>query len=381
VKGGISLLAIAFLAAALLPAASASFAQTTDPTRPLWLRTIGNSGGDETGGDETGGDETGGDETATEAEPETGAEASSRPSPGTSETDASKMNASKMNASKAAASKTGASEESLQVAFFNGPAKAYVGEPVTYRALLERKGVDRRLSYRWQFGDSRSPTGLKDSGPDTDVASSLKMISTHLGGRSKVASTHTYKEPGVYPVTFYATSGASETGPGEEGRRTAKSRATVTVTERGSDSPEEGRATPVASAEDNQESGTRRKPTGAGSQRETAVRPGVTARSQAATRPERAESSGRWGVVVASLRSARKADAAADQYRRQLEAEPVSVEVMSADMEEGRRFRVVVGMFESGEAARNAIATHRDKLPVRAWTVRLQDRFLSENGT
>ena len=90
------------------------------------------------------------------------------------------------------------------------------------------------------------------------------------------------------------------------------------------------------------------------------------------------ESPGECGIVVASMRSAEKAGLVADRYRNQLDPERMSVEIMEAMLDGGSHFRVVIGRFDSQGETQRAIVSRKDVFPLRAWTIRYQNRFLSE---
>ncbi len=228
------------------------------------------------------------------------------------------------------------SSEGPRVTALNGPAKAYAGEPVTYTARVSRDGLESSLGYQWQFGDNRPEI---ERGGDATA-----MVSEHLSKQSKLVATHTYDQPGTYTVTFSAGSGAGETSAS----------ATVTITDSLPSSSDEPAR--MAAAQNTRDSGRSQGPTVA------------------------ADRLGQWGIVVASMRSARKADVVAEQYQDRVGAERMPVEVMEARLPEGRYFRVIVGQFESETSARNTITSREETFPVRAWTVRYQKRFLSGAG-
>lgn len=227
------------------------------------------------------------------------------------------------------------SSKGPRVTTLNGPAKAYAGEPVTYTARVSRDGLESSLGYQWQFGDNRPEI---ERGGDATA-----MVSKHLSKQSKLVATHRYDQPGTYTVTFSAKSDAGETSAS----------ATVTITDSLPSSSDESAR--MASAQNIQEAQT-------------------SGSAVMADRP------GQWGIVVASMRSARKAEVAAEQYQDRLGAERMPVEVMEARLPEGRYFRVIVGRFESETSARRTIISREETFPVRAWTVRYQKRFLSGAG-
>ncbi len=240
--------------------------------------------------------------------------------------------------SSGSSSSADASSEGLRVASLDGPARAYAGEPVTYTASVKREGLSSSVPYRWQFGEDR-PGGVT-----TDPAT--EMISKHLARHSELVATYTYDQPGTYTVRVSVG----------QGKQDASASAIVTITDSSSsDSPEAETPAMVASPQNSQE----------------AQRPRSAAM---ANRP------GQWGIVVASMRSAEKADVVARRYRGQFGADRMPVEVMEADLESGRYFRVIVGQFKSEKAAWKMISAREEELPIRAWTVRYQKRFLSEAG-
>ncbi|WP_118830040.1 PKD domain-containing protein [Salinibacter ruber] len=240
--------------------------------------------------------------------------------------------------SSASPSSADASSEGLRVATLDGPTRAYAGEPVTYTASIKREGLGSSVPYRWQFGEDR-PKGVT-----TDPAA--EMISKHLARRSELVATYTYERPGTYTVRVSVGQGEQEAGAS----------ATVTITD-SSSSDSSGAEMPamIASSQNSQEA----------------------QRSGSAVMTDRP---GQWGIVVASMRSAEKADVVAQRYRGQFGADRMPVEVMEADLESGRYFRVIVGQFKSEKAAWKTISAREEELPVRAWTVRYQRRFLSEAG-
>lgn len=233
---------------------------------------------------------------------------------------------------------SGSSSDNLQVVSLDGPRKVYVGEPATYRALLEKDDVD--LTYQWQFGEKKIRGQESGSGAD--------VMSTHLSEQSELAATHTYGRPGTYTVALSASSDTE----------TIRETITVTVT----------RSSPGETPSDSTRPTRIAKTDGAERER-VAQDPNI-----------QGDRSGQWGIVVASLRDARKAEIVADRYRRQFDTQSTTVEIMTADFENSRRFRVVVGQYENDRDAQDAILTHEDRLPVRAWTVRFQERFLSQEG-
>lgn len=232
-------------------------------------------------------------------------------------------------------SSAGASSEGLQVTAIDGPEKTYAGEPVTYTAIVEREGLSSPVTYQWRF---------REDSPESETAGpAVEMFSKHLVGQSRLVATHTYDQPGTYTVKISA-------GQGEE-----KARASATVTVTDSSSPDSDDLTPIASTQAPQD-------------------------AQSSNPAEVADRSGKWGIVVASMRYVEKAEIIAEQHRSQFQAERMPVEIMKADLKDGRHFRVVMGRFKSEKAARTAISSHRERLPVRAWTVQYQERFLSEAG-
>ncbi|WP_259059335.1 PKD domain-containing protein [Salinibacter ruber] len=240
--------------------------------------------------------------------------------------------------SSASSSSADASSEGLRVASLDGPTRAYAGEPVTYTASVKREGLSSSVPYRWQFGEDR-PGGVTTE----PVA---EMISKHLARHSELVATYTYDRPGTYTVRVSVGQGKQE----------ASASAIVTITDSSSsDSPEAETPAMVASTQNSQEAQRSRS-------------------AAMANRP------GQWGIVVASMRSAEKADVVARRYRGQFGADRMPVEIMEADLESGRYFRVIVGQFKSEKAAWKTISAREEELPIRAWTVRYQKRFLSEAG-
>lgn len=240
------------------------------------------------------------------------------------------------HSSSVSGSSADASSEGLRVFALDGPTRAYAGEPLTYRALIEREGLSSSMPYRWQFEKGRPEVGA--------AKPAVEMISKHLAEQSKLAATYTYDRPGTYTVRL-------SVGQGEE---EATASAVVTITDSSSSEPDKGAT--IASAQNSRDANA------SGSGR-TANRPG------------------QWGIVVASMRSLEKAEIVAEQYRGQFRTERMPVEVMEADLEDGRHFRVIIGQFESETVAWQTISSSKEKLPVQTWTVRYQERFLSKAGS
>ena len=270
---------------------------------------------------------------------------------------------------KTSSSSAKTSSEGLQVSTLDGPAKAFVGEPVTYRAMVHRSGMESSMSYHWQFGDG----GSEDS---KTAGLEAAAIMKHLAEQSSLVATHTYERPGTYTVTVATRSGSPESGLD---RATAS--ATVTVVDSSSSDSAEGAR--IASGKGVQDDrGAQRKSKteqipkttqglGAAQNSGGPQGSGMTSR----------ERPGEWGIVVASMRSAEKAGLVADRYRNQLDPERMPVEIMEAMLDGWSHFRVVIGRFDSQGETQRAIVSRKDVFPLRAWTIRYQNRFLSEAGS
>jgi len=76
-----------------------------------------------------------------------------------------------------------------------------------------------------------------------------------------------------------------------------------------------------------------------------------------------------WSIVVASMRKEANAQTLLDKYRERFEGLPV--DVVEAELDRGRRLRVIIGRFSSREDAKSARHRRADALPPDAWLLHL----------
>lgn len=253
------------------------------------------------------------------------------------------------------------------------PDTVEAGTPVTLAATVNEDEAARPLRYAWELGDGTTATGP--------------------------TITHTYDRPGTYTVIFRARNSAgaarasrtvrvprpSETAPAAGRVQIASLTATpnpVGVEEpvqfrsavRGSSAPSyrwrfgDG-ATATGSAP--------RHAYGAPGQYTVRLKAlndeGSDTRAVSVQVRRRAQrpAAAPWRIVVASMRRQEGAETMARQYRTRFAGDELPVEIVAAETREGLRYRVVVGRFETDEAAQQALRMHAEALPSRAWTLRL----------
>ncbi len=250
----------------------------------------------------------------------------------------------------------------------DGPAEVKTGTSVTFAATINEGKASRPLDYQWDFGDGGTGSGL--------------------------TTTHTYDRPGTYAVSFSASNKA-----GEASR-------SITVTAKRPPTPPQ--IASVSAAPDSVAVGTSVQFGGAAvggdslayewsfGDGATATGPspthayktpgehtvqlrvsneaGIDARTvtvrvarrtgqkQAAQKQEE-----RWSIVVASVREESRAQAVARRYRDRFSTASMPVNVVTAETDQGLRYRVVVGALEDVDAARQAMGEHNENLPPGAW--------------
>jgi len=79
----------------------------------------------------------------------------------------------------------------------------------------------------------------------------------------------------------------------------------------------------------------------------------------------------RWGIVVVSAREESRARTVARQYQERF-SESMPVDIVTAETDQGRRYRVVVGDLADADAGRQALQAHSEILPSGAWLLRVE---------
>lgn len=90
-------------------------------------------------------------------------------------------------------------------------------------------------------------------------------------------------------------------------------------------------------------------------------------------------SEGQWTIVVASMSNEGRARTVAERYRTRLETDAFSVGLLVVELEEGTRYRVALGPFESARAAQRTLDEYEDALPSNAWDKSVASGSDSEN--
>lgn len=266
-----------------------------------------------------------------------------------------------------------------EISALDGPAEVKAGRPVTFTATVSEGEAARPLRRRWTFGD-----GAEGTGPTV---------------------THTYGRPGTYTVVVSAS---NEAGEGTESTTIRVTRAEAPsdpeapwgVSLSASPNPvlvgEPVQFRTVVEGEgpfayrwtfgdDTADLGP--EPT------HTFERPGrhtvrvrvsndggtetlsmtVHAERRTPRAPRRLEpSSGTWAIGVASMRDRAGARAMARRYRNRLPDALRSVRIVQDRRDQTRYHRVVVGTYETEDAARQARQRYREALPAGAWLVPLR---------
>jgi len=261
----------------------------------------------------------------------------------------------------------------------NVPSEVPVDTAVTFTATVNEDEAARPLDRQWTFGDGTEGAGS--------------------------TVTHTYSRPGTYTVSVAARN--------EAGEATAATTITVTPAGKASSAPESpwvvslsARSNPVSVGEPVQFNTivegdgpftyqwtvggetVERGPTptftfdragwhavrvrvsnDAGSEVRT-MRIHAERRAAGASRSAEARS-GTWAIGVASMRNREGARAMAERYRDRVPDAPGAVRIVKSERGQGRLHRVVVGTYETEDAARQAREQYRQTLPSGAWVVRL----------
>lgn len=83
-----------------------------------------------------------------------------------------------------------------------------------------------------------------------------------------------------------------------------------------------------------------------------------------------ASSSGGWALVVASMSEPAHAEKMAQRYRDRFSSESYPVDILSKRSEQSSQYRVVVGTFETADAARRAYQEHANLFPSETWRLK-----------
>lgn len=89
------------------------------------------------------------------------------------------------------------------------------------------------------------------------------------------------------------------------------------------------------------------------------------------TSPDDQASTTQWALVVASRGSRSDAEDHLETYRSRLSDEDMSLDIRAAETDNGTRYRVAVGEFESRQAALEAMEEYQSQLPDGVWLLRL----------
>lgn len=265
-----------------------------------------------------------------------------------------------------------------QIVSLSAPSEASPDESITVAATLNESDVTRPVSTQWRFGDGTTGSGLTATHTYTHpgtyivdfsarneagtVRDSLTITVPRPATPPQIASVDAHPSPVPVgtPVLFRSTTegsgdlsyewafgdGATSTGASATHSYTAAGAYTAKLT--------------VTS-----ETGT--------DTRSVSVRvdePVAPDTSQASSSAP-ASRSAAWGIVVASMRTTGGAEAMAQRYRTRIASSPLPVQIVPMDTRNGLRLRVVVGQFESGDAARQSVTERSDVLPADAWVVQL----------
>ncbi|WP_263784318.1 PKD domain-containing protein [Salinibacter grassmerensis] len=262
-----------------------------------------------------------------------------------------------------------------EIIALNAPAEVQAGTTATFTATINEDEAARPLDRRWRLGDGSESTGR--------------------------TVTHTYSRPGTYPVTVSAHNEAGTATASTTIRVTRASppRAPWVVSLTARPNPVRvGEPVQLRTAVEGEEPFTYQWTVdGTTSTRGPAPtytfdRPGrhtvqvrvstdggtqtrsMTVHADRRTAEETAPqpAAGSWAVGVASMRGSTGAERMAQRYRDRLADAPVSVRIVESMLDQERHLRVVVGRYESLEAARRARKRYRQALPPEAWVVRLQ---------
>jgi hypothetical protein len=263
-----------------------------------------------------------------------------------------------------------------EITALDAPAEVEAGTPVTFTATVNEDEAARPLRRRWTFGD-----GAEKMGPTV---------------------THTYGRPGTYTV---AVSVSNEAGEATESRTIRVTRAEEpsdpeapwgvslsaspnpvlvgepvqfrTVVEGegpfayrwtfGDDTADLG-PEPTYAFERPGWHPVRVRVSNEGGTETLSMKVHVERRASRASR--RSEQSSRtWAIGVASMRDQAGAQEMARRYRNRLPDALMSVRIVQDGRDPERYHRVVVGRYETEEAARQARRRYREALPAGAWLV------------